>query len=345
MAFSAQNRSNTLNGVLFVALFSMAATYIADFTFFKNMAISPLIIGIVIGIFYANTLRGDMPKEWTPGVIFSTKTLLRVAIVFYGFRLTFTNIEEVGLAGIVASVSIVASTFIIGYIVGTKVLKLDRDTTILTSAGSSICGAAAVLATESAINAKPEKSAVAVSTVVIFGMIAMFLYPVMYKMGFLGLDEKAMGLYVGSTLHEVANVVGAGNALGNDGASVAVITKMLRVMLIAPFLLILGWFLIKLAKSSDTSEGAGTKMVVPWFAVLFLVVIAFNSYVHLPKPMIDIINSVDTFAMTMAMTALGMETTASKFKSVGAKPFYLALILFAWLLVGGYFITIFAVSL
>ena len=117
MAFSKENRGHTLSGILFVALFAMAATYLAEFKFFKDLGISPLIIGIVIGMFYANTLRNKLPKEWVPGIIFSTKTLLRAAIVFYGFRLTFQNIAEVGIAGILVSTIMVATTFIIGYYV------------------------------------------------------------------------------------------------------------------------------------------------------------------------------------------------------------------------------------
>ena len=337
MAFSKENRGHTLSGILFVALFAMAATYLAGFKFFKDLGISPLIIGIVIGMFYANTLRNKLPAEWVPGIIFSTKTLLRAAIVFYGFRLTFQNIAEVGIAGILVSTIMVATTFIIGYYVGVKVLKLDRDTSILTSAGSSICGAAAVLATEPVVEAEAYKSAIAVSTVVLFGTIAMFLYPFLYKSGILGLDPKTMGIYIGGTVHEVAHVVAAGNAVGTITAENAVIVKMIRVMLIAPFLLILGFWLAKSA--TNKVSGSKTKVTIPWFAVLFIVVAGFNSLNLLPSNVVSTINNLDTFALTMAMSALGMETNFSKFKGVGLKPIYLALILFIWLLIGGYVVT------
>ncbi len=337
MAFSKENRANTFSGILFVALFAMAATYLAEFKVFKELGISPLIIGIVIGMFYANTLRNKLPQEWVPGIIFSTKTLLRAAIVFYGFRLTFQNIAEVGIAGIVVSTIMVATTFIIGYYVGVKFLGLDRDTSILTSAGSSICGAAAVLATEPVVKAEAYKSAIAVSTVVLFGTIAMFLYPFLYKSGILGFDPKEMGIYIGGTVHEVAHVVAAGNAVGTVTAENAVIVKMIRVMLIAPFLLILGFWLAKSA--TGAVKGEKTKVAIPWFAVLFIAVAGFNSLDLLPKNVVNTINELDTFALTMAMSALGMETNFSKFKGVGMKPIYLALILFAWLLVGGYVVT------
>ncbi len=341
--FKKENRTNTLSGILFVSLFAMSATYIADFAVFKHLAISPLIIGIVLGIIYANTLRSKLPKEWVPGIIFSTKTLLRAGIILYGFRLTFQSIEAVGLAGIVTSVTVVTTTFIIGYFVGTKILKLDRDTTILTTAGSSICGAAAVLATEPVINAEPYKSAIAVSTVIIFGTTAMFLYPFLYREGWIPLSPQDMGIYIGGTIHEVAHVVAAGNAIGAETAKTAVIVKMIRVMMIAPFLLILGFWLAKTAKNVNKKQK--TKITIPWFAVFFIVVAGFNSFNFLPAGTVTDINSIDTFLLTMAMTALGMETSVDKFKNVGMKPIYLAGILFLWLIFGGFYIVKFAISL
>ncbi|WP_263832161.1 YeiH family protein [Sulfurospirillum oryzae] len=341
--FQKENRTNTLSGILFVALFSMSAIYLSDFALFKHLGISPLIIGIVLGMIYANTLRNKLPKEWIAGILFSTKTILRLGIVLYGFRITFQNIEDVGIAGMLTSVIVVSSTFIIGYFVGTKWLKLDKETTILTSAGSSICGAAAVLATEPVINAEPYKSAIAVSTVVVFGTLAMFLYPFLYKAGFIPLFPEQMGIFIGGTIHEVAHVVAAGNALGAEATKTAVIVKMIRVMLLAPFLVILGFWLVRATQS--VTQKQKTKIVIPWFAVLFIGVAGFNSLNLVPLNLVADINAIDTFLLTMAMSALGMETSANKFKNVGMKPIYLAAILFLWLLFGGFYIVKFSLML
>ncbi|NOX15838.1 MAG: YeiH family putative sulfate export transporter [Epsilonproteobacteria bacterium] len=341
--FKKENRSNTFSGILFVALFAMSATYLSAFPIFIHLAISPLIIGIVLGIIYANTLRNKLPQEWVPGIMFSTKILLRAGIILYGFRLTFQSIEAVGLAGIATSVTVVTTTFIIGYFVGTKILKLDRDTTILVTAGSSICGAAAVLATEPVVNGEPYKSAIAVSTVIIFGTTAMFLYPFLYREGYIPLSPQDMGIYIGGTIHEVAHVVAAGNAIGPETAKTAVIVKMIRVMMIAPFLLVLGFWLAKTSKNATTKQK--TKVVIPWFAVFFMLVAGFNSFDLLPLQVVGGINSIDTFLLTMAMTALGMETSADKFKKAGMKPIYLASILFIWLIFGGFYIVKIATSI
>ena len=104
--FSKENRANTLNGLLFVALFALAAIQIANLPMIKDIGLSPLIVGIIIGIFYANTLRHKLPKEWVPGIMFSTKYILRFAIILYGFRITFQNIFQVGIPGIIVSVCI-----------------------------------------------------------------------------------------------------------------------------------------------------------------------------------------------------------------------------------------------
>lgn len=322
--FSKENRADTLNGIFFVAMFATTATYISQFDLIKSLALSPLIIGIFLGMIYANTLRNNIPKEWQKGINFSMKQLLRLGIILYGFRLTLGNIEDVGINGVLISALIVGITFIIGYIVGVKVLKLDRDVTILTSAGSSICGAAAVLATEPVIKADPYKSAVAVSTVVVFGTIAMIIYPFLYKAGIIPLDESQMGIYIGATMHEVAHVVGSSNAVGDIASTEAIIIKMIRVMMLAPFLLILSFWIFK----SAGGQAKTSNITIPWFAVMFIATVGFNSLDLLPLSAVEAINNIDTFLLTMAMTALGMETSLDKFKNVGLKPVYLATVLF-----------------
>jgi uncharacterized integral membrane protein (TIGR00698 family) len=346
MAFTVENRSNTFNGILFVGLVSIVATYVSEFNYFKELAISPLIIGIVLGIVYGNSSRMNFADEWQSGIVFSTKTLLRAGIVFYGFRLTFQDVSEVGVVAILFSLIIVSSTFFFGCFTGTKVLKLDRDTSILISAGSSICGAAAVLATEPVLDAEPYKTSLAVATVVVFGTVTMFLYPFVYQSGFLDFSEQAMGVYLGGTLHEVAHVVGAGYAINEDVANTAVIVKMLRVMLLAPFLLILGfWLKSQVAANQHSSMKGNTNITVPWFALGFIAMVAFNSLHLLSSNIVNNINYIDTFLLTMAMTALGMETRLEKFKGMGFKPVYLAIILFAWLTLFGYLLTVFLFTL
>ena len=198
-----------LHGIALIALMSLSAFYIAGIPEVKALSLSPLIVGIIIGMIYANTLRCRMPKEWEPGIKFCTKRLLRLGIIFYGFRLTLSDVAAVGLPAVI----IVAGTLLLGLLFS-RWIKLDRDTALLTSTGSAICGAAAVLGAEPVVRCESHKTAIAVSTVVVFGTLSMFIYPIMYRAGLLdGLSYRAVAIYTGSTLHEVAHVAGAGNAM------------------------------------------------------------------------------------------------------------------------------------
>lgn len=335
-----EQKAGRYHGILFMALFACASCYIGEWQALKALSISPLIIGIVLGMAYANSLRNHLPATWGPGIKFCSKSILRLGIILYGFRLTFQDVVAVGVPGIVIDCIIVAVTILGGVMVG-KWLKMDSDIALLTSIGSGICGAAAVLGAEATIKTQPYKTAVAVATVVIFGTISMFLYPIGYRAGIIDLTPDQMGIFSGATLHEVAHAVGAGNAMGDEIANVSIITKMIRVMLLVPVLLILGWWAAASARrSKDNAEKRGKgKVQVPWFAFGFLLVIGFNSLDLLPAPVVSWINDFDTFLLTMAMAALGAETSFDKFRQAGAKPFVLATILYVWLLFGGYLIT------
>ena len=334
-----EKRSSMLHGVLLITLFSCAAFYIGDMSFVKELSLSPMIVGIVLGMLYANSLRNNLPETWVPGIKFCSKRVLRIGIILYGFRLTLQNVMEVGLPAICIDAIIVAVTICGGILIG-KMLKMDSNIALLTSVGSGICGAAAVLGAESAIKAKPYQTAVAVSTVVIFGTIAMFLYPALYNNHIVELPAQLMGIFTGSTVHEVAHVVGAGNAMGESVSQPAIIVKMIRVMMLVPVLLVISWDVARSARRNPENDTMGRgKINIPWFAILFLAVIGFNSLALLPESVVSFINTFDTFLLTMAMTALGAETSIEKFKKAGAKPFVLAAVLFTWLLGAGYVIT------
>lgn len=327
-------RASILHGILLIALFACAAFYIGSAQFFRNLRISEMIIGIIIGMIYANSLRNHLPATWVPGIQFCSKKILRLGIILYGFRLTFQDVMAVGAAGMIIDVIVVTVTILGGVCLG-RLLKMDSETVLLTSVGSGICGAAAVLGAEATIQPKSYKTAIAVATVVIFGTIAMFVYPIAYRTGILGLPPEQMGIYAGSTLHEVAHAVGAGEAMGAEIAPIAIIVKMIRVMLLVPVLLVLAYW-VALRRRRNGTAGGSSRIAIPWFAVLFLVVIGFNSLDLLPQAATAAIERVDTFLLTMAMAALGAETSFDKFRKAGPKPFILAALLFIWLMGGGW---------
>jgi uncharacterized integral membrane protein (TIGR00698 family) len=235
---------------------------------------------------------------------------------------------------------VLCSTFGLALFLGIKVFRLERDTAILIGAGSSICGAAAVLATEPVLQARSEQVTVAVSTVVVFGTLAIFIYPLLFQLNLhwqvLDTTPASFGIYIGSTLHEVAQVVAAARSIGDEAANTAVIAKMVRVMMLAPFLIGLSAYIARSRRTACADAGSTTgRLAVPWFAFIFIAVVALNSVVQLPRALVTVLIDIDTFLLAMAMAALGLGTRLSAIRQAGARPLLLAALLFLWLVGGG----------
>ena len=319
-------------GLALTAALTGAALWAGSFPAIAGAGFSALTLAILFGMVVGNTVY---PKIWQPcdgGVIFAKQHLLRLGNILYGFRLTFAQIADVGVSGILIDVLTLSSTFFIACFLGQKVFGLDKHTRWLSGAGSSICGAAAVLASEPVVKAEASKVTVAVATVVIFGTIAIFLYPAMYPLLAHWFTPETYGIYMGSTMHEVAQVVAAGHAVSPDAENAAVIAKMLRVMMLAPFLLFLA---ARVKQLTPAGNGEKSKITIPWFAFMFILVAVFNSFHLLPKAVVDMLVTLDTVLLAMAMAALGVTTHVSALKKAGAKPLLMALMLFVWLIVGG----------
>jgi len=304
---------------------------------FADHGFSALVLAIVLGMLIGNLLpaRGHAPIA--AGIGFSKHWLLRTGIVLYGFRLTLQDIGGVGLAGVALDVVMVVSTFALACALGVYWLKLDRNTAMLIGAGSAICGAAAVMAAEPIVRGRAEQISVAIATVVVFGTLAMFIYPIAYPLnqswGLIPGGEHGFGVYVGASVHEVAQVLAIGRQIGEVAADTAVISKMVRVMLLAPFLLGLAWWLARRKQTPPARATAGFNL--PWFAFGFIGVVVVNSWLCLPAEMAAAINTLDTAMLAMAMAALGMSTRAGALRQAGIKPLLLALMLFVWLMLGG----------
>lgn len=325
-----------VNGMLFVGLLAAAVVQVAAFPFVKSLGLSPLVVGIVCGMLYGNFLRGTMPAGWGVGVHWTARRLLRIAVGFYGLNISIQQIAEIGAPGLIISTGVVLSVLFIGTWIGTKVLKLDRDTAMLTASGSAICGAAAVLAFESTLKAPPHKSAVAVATVVLFGTISMFVYPLAFQLGWIDLDTRSFGMFLGGTVHEVAQVVGSASNIDAATTEVATIVKMTRVALLVPLLILLGLWLQHSASAKLAPGQTKPKLPIPWFAIFFLIFALINSANIIPPDVLKTLRALDVFALTMAMTALGIETRFAQMRQAGPRVLALAFILFLILAFGGY---------
>jgi uncharacterized integral membrane protein (TIGR00698 family) len=316
-------------GIALVGAIALGALEAASLPGVQRLGLSALTLAIVFGMLLGNTVFPHIAVRTATGVDFSKNILLRTAIVLYGFRITFQQIASVGWEGMLIDVVMVSLTLLLAVQLGKRLFGLDQQSSILIGAGSAICGAAAVMATEPVVRGQAHKVSVAVATVVVFGSVAMFSYPVLYP--YLHLTEHAYGVYVGSTVHEVAQVVAAGKSVGDMAASTAVIEKMLRVMMLAPFLLILSSY----AQGDGKGEGK-PRITIPWFAVMFIVSSAVNSLKLLPTTLVATTVQIDNVLLAMAMAALGLRTHAGAIRQAGAKPLMLATLLFAFLTIGGY---------
>lgn len=323
---------NTHLGICFVAILAILSFIIANTSYIKNMHISELIIGICLGVMcsfiflrYKHTLEN--------GVNFSAKRLLRLGIVLFGFNVSLSGIANLGIKGVVIALIIVSVIFILGYIIGYKILNLDKQTSMLISIGSAVCGAAAILALESVLKSESYKSVIAVASIVIFGLLGMFLFPILINSGIIPLDEMQKGLFLGASLHEVANVVGAAGAITSPNSTTilegAIIIKMIRVMFLVPLLLIIAFFI-----SKNKCNGS---IYIPWFAIFFLIAIIINSTIPIPENILLIIKTTSKVFLVFAMIALGLQIDFKKIKQMGSKIFILSIVLFVFLAILSFF--------
>ena len=266
-----------------------------------RMGLSMLTLAILIGMLVGNTLYPRIATHCHEGVVFSKGQLLRLGIILYGFRLTLAQVA------------------------------IERHTVWLMGAGSGICGAAAIIATAPVVRAESHNVIVAVATIVIYGTVGIFLYPYMHTAQWWPIADAPFGIYIGSSVHEVAQVVAAGKAINDTVANLAVTTKMIRVMMLAPFLLVLSYWMSRYAHHDSASR----RLVIPWFALAFIGVMLFNSFIHLPPAVLDAINTFDNWLLAMAMAALGMTTHHSTLRQAGIKPLILGVIVLVWLVVAG----------
>lgn len=322
-------------GLLLTAAIAGGAAWLAQRPQLSGLGLGALTLAIMLGIVVGNTLYPALAASCDAGVLLAKQKLLRLGIILFGFRITVQQIGDVGLSGVLIDLLTLGSTFFVTCLLGVRLLKLDRETVWLIGAGSSICGAAAVLATEPVVKAAPSKVAVAIATVVLFGTLAIVIYPHLWLLAqaqLPSLSAAQFGIFTGSTIHEVAQVVAAGHAVNADAENSAVIAKMLRVMMLAPFLLCLGGWLRRAAQPSHAPRQG---IAFPWFALGFIAVALFNSLHLLPAAWIAALNQLANLLLAMAMAALGLTTRFSALRQAGAKPLLLGLMVFVWLIVGG----------
>lgn len=286
---------------------------------------SPMILAILLGILFHNVV--GTPARARGGVVFSLRRILRLAIILLGLQLTASQVVAVGGAGIGIIVVTLVATFTLTKAMG-RVLGVERKLAELIAAGTSVCGASAVIATNTVTEGSDEDVAYAVACVTVFGTLSMFLYPVLGTL--IHLDMHHYGLWAGSSIHEIAQVVAAAFQHGKEAGDFGTIAKLSRVMLLAPLVMALGIIAVRRG-AGVLGAKAGRKTPMPWFVLGFIAMIGVNSMGIIPADATHAVTPVTTFLLTMALAAMGLETDIRKLKAKGARP--LALGALSWVFI------------
>ncbi|HTW35161.1 MAG TPA: YeiH family protein [Rhizomicrobium sp.] len=287
-------------------------------------AFSPMILAILIGIGFHNLV--GTPAQAKAGIKFSLRRILRFAIILLGLQLTAAQVVEVGAGGIAIIVATLIATFTFTKWFG-ALLGVDWKLVELIAAGTSICGASAVIATNTVTDAPDEDVAYAVACVTVFGSIAMFAYPLLPAL--LHLTPKAYGLWAGASIHEIAQVVAAAFQDGKQAGEFGTIAKLSRVMMLAPVVLTLGYMATR--RRAKDASAASASVPLPWFVLGFIALVGLNSLVTVPAGWKSLIVPATAFLLSMALAAMGLETDIRKLKAKGIKPLLVGLAAFLFI--------------
>jgi uncharacterized integral membrane protein (TIGR00698 family) len=305
-------------GVFLAALIATAASGLHDLP--GVTALSPLILSILLGMAFHNLI--GTPARARDGVGFALKRILRLAIILLGLQLTAAQIVEVGTTGLAVITLTLIATFLFTTWCG-RLLGVAPQLTQLIAAGTSICGASAVIATNTVTNAHDEDVAYAVACVTVFGSIAMFVYPLLP--GLLHLDPRAYGLWSGASIHEIAQVIAAAFQDGKQAGEFGTIAKLSRVALLAPVVITLD--LIASRRGPKTHARAP----MPWFVLGFIALVGVNSVIVVPAEIKATIVAITTFQLSMALAAMGLSTDIVKLRAKGLRPLALGAMAFAFI--------------
>ena len=299
-------------------LISVAVAAVAKFleSLLPIHVIGASVIALFLGMIINSFFKPDFIKA---GIKFTSKKVLKFAIILLGASLSVDVILNVGKLSLVVMVFTLLTCFGGGYFIG-KALGLNWKLSNLISAGTGICGGSAIAAIAPVIDAEDSDIAYAMSATFLFDMAMIILFPIMGRM--LGLSDMAYGLWTGTAVNDTSSVVAAGYAYTEAAGDFATMVKLTRTLSIIPTVLVFTF--INLRLKSKTSKKGGQKVNVwklfPWFIVGFLAFAAVNSFGLIPVNVSAIAKDISKFLMVCALAAIGLGTSFSEFRKSGAKP-------------------------
>jgi uncharacterized integral membrane protein (TIGR00698 family) len=304
------------------------------------LARNPVLVAMLFGLLLGNALR--CPERILPGLDFTKRYLLRLAVALVGLRVTVGLMADLGIAPLaIAAIELVVVLIVLRWI-AIRIFKLDRDLALLIAAGTAICGAAAILAVAALMRTRDQLAGIAVALITLAGTVALLAYPEAFLAGWLpGLDDHLYGVFVGASIYELAQVYGASYAISEGALNTATLVKLSKVVLLIPLLLVLDLLrrvdfgqVARMLRAmvqapttpanpnSDVSPAPGTQRArvaiqVPWFIIAFVALMLLNSAITLNPTLRRTILDFDQFLFLMVMVALGMTTHLSRLGEVG----------------------------
>lgn len=286
----------------------LAASYLAE-----HYGGPAMLFALLLGIAF-NHLSDD--SGVSPGLGFASRGLLRIAVVLLGARLTLGEVQDLGL-GVVLLVLAGVVVGLLGGMAIARALGLSRPHAVLSAGAVSICGASAALAIASVLpedEQSERNTTVTVVGVTTLSTIAMTLYPIV--VGLFGLEERPAGIFLGATIHDVAQVIGAGYIISDLAGETAAVVKLLRVACLMPVVLA-----ISMVMRASAGPAPGKRPpLLPWFVMGFVVLMLVNSANLLPPALVSALGSLSQMALVIAVAALGVRTSLAQFTGVGARP-------------------------
>ena len=305
-------------GTAVAVLVAMAAAFLGAH-YKGSMLLFALLLGMSL-----NFLIED-PRLRT-GIQFVAGTVLRVGVALLGLRLTLDNVASLGLTMVLALAVGVAATLGVSLLVA-RLLGLERDLGLLVGGATAICGASAALAIASVLPQREghdKRTTLAVIGVTTLSTVAMVVYPALT--GWLGLDDTRAGIFIGATIHDVAQVVGAGYSLSPAAGDAATITKLMRVALLMPVLLCISLGVRAGAAGATGADGARSTPLLPWFMVAFAVLMLVNSSGLVPSLVQAVATQGSQVCLVVAIAAVGLKTSLRDVASLGWRPVLLLVV-------------------
>ncbi|MCR8725297.1 YeiH family protein [Frigidibacter sp. ROC022] len=286
-------------------------------------SVSSMMLAILLGIALRNV--APLPAAALTHTGFLVKHALRLGIVLLGIRITLMDISSLGTTTIVIVMTCVFATFGATLLFG-RLLRVPRHLTELIAAGTSICGASAVIAINAVRRGPEEDMAYAIATVTLLGSVAMVAYPLLA--GLMGLDPTVFGVWTGATVHEVAQVTAAAYQQGDLAGNVGTVTKLGRVVLLVPVAMGVA---LSMRLGHREEDGVAGKAPIPWFVLGFLAVVILNSVVSVPDAAHQGIRLVSELLLVLGLAAAGLQAHLASLMRVGLRPLLLALCAWAFI--------------